>query len=128
MSLKLPFKTLPKQSAETVDVGDEICGVLPVPKHGCLTVNEELAIAEYFASVSPEVSMASVKVEVASILLQSRFNKEWTIADTKTLPAFELIEKLYEFTLGERRRWKEEQEAQPVAASEPTEGNAKKES
>jgi hypothetical protein len=124
MPLKLPFKTLPKQSTETVDVGDATCGVLPVPKFGCLTVNEELAIAEYFAAVSPEVSMAVVKAEVASILLQSRFNAEWTIADTKALPDFALVEKLYEFTLSERSRW---QEAQPVAESDPAEGNAKKE-
>jgi hypothetical protein len=123
MSLALPFKTLPKQSTETVDIGDETCGILPVPKHGCLTVNEELAIAGYFADVAPEVSMASVKVEVASILLQSRFDAAWTVeAIRKKIKHFELIEKLYEFTLNERSHW---QKAQPVAESDEAEETSK---
>jgi hypothetical protein len=121
MSLKLPFKTLPKKSEETVDIGDERCGVLPVPKFGCLTVNEELAIAEYFAFVSPETSMAVVKAEIVTLFLQSRINKDWTIADTKALPDFELVAKLYEFASNERLRWK----TQPVAESDEAEETSK---
>lgn len=108
----LPFKTLPKQSVETVDIGDETSGVLSIPKHGCLTVNEELAIAAYYMAVPSETPLAAAKVEVVAILLQSRLNKDLTTADVKALPDFGLVEKLYDFVLGERRRW---QEPQPVA-------------
>ena len=69
----LPFKT-PPRPPDTVDVGDEITGILVLPRYGSLTVQEDLAYSDALAE-APEGSnsrslMSNVRPKLALIALR----------------------------------------------------------
>lgn len=105
MTKKLPWVTLPNSSTSDREIGNKNYGVLSIPYYGSLTPNEEIEIANYFVNLKDQ-SLSELKVYAATLLLQSRFDKEWTIADTyEEIKSFALIEDLYNFFLSERNRW-----------------------
>lgn len=69
---QLPFKTQPRQP-DTIEVGDEITGILELPRYGSLTVAEDLAyVAALAASNATDgrVLMAEVRPKLAAIALR----------------------------------------------------------
>jgi hypothetical protein len=69
----LPFKT-PPRVPDTIDIGDEITGILEMPRHGSLTVEEDIAYVEALASTPSEndarLLMARVRPQLAAIALR----------------------------------------------------------
>ena len=66
------FKT-PPRAPDTVEVGDDITGVLVMPRHGSLTVAEDLAYVEALAeapATDGRLLMAQVRPKIAAIALR----------------------------------------------------------
>ncbi|MEG5173291.1 hypothetical protein [Microcoleus sp. B3-D7] len=104
----LPFKTTATQQGENIAlVEDGFGNSIEIPKYGCLTYNEENAISQYYIGLKDGVSRVDARLSEITILLRSRFKlPELTtdqVADqASTMP---MIDRLYEFVLGERTRW-----------------------
>lgn len=115
----LTFKTLDKPETQTISGID-------IPKRGCLTVAEELAIRNLGATINKQVEGMTqaqadleLKQQVVSILIRSRLDPNWDIEQTKAPkwvvavngetqtiePDMVLLDGLYEFFMGEQRRW-----------------------
>ncbi|TAG98728.1 MAG: hypothetical protein EAZ18_00180 [Oscillatoriales cyanobacterium] len=102
----LPFKTTTKES-ETALIEDGFGNSIEIPKYGCLTYNEEDAISKYYLSLKDGVSRVEARLVEITILFRSRFklpnlNVEEVAEQASTMP---MIDRLYDFVLGERTRW-----------------------
>lgn len=102
----LPFKSLGKE-IEAVVIEDGFGNSLEIPKYGCLTPNEANAIGQYYVNLQTgAIADAEAKLAELTILLKSRFKLDLTseeLADqAQTMP---MIERLYDFLMGERTRW-----------------------
>jgi len=104
----LPFKTtLIDKGENTALIEDGFGNSIEVPKYGCLTYNEENAISQYYIGLKDGVSRVDARLSEITILLRSRFKlpslKIDEVAEqASTMP---MIDRLYEFVLGERTRW-----------------------
>jgi hypothetical protein len=104
MAKPLAFKVQSQKKSQVEAIGNELTGVLELPRFGCVTPAEEIAIADYLLAVDQQ-SVSELKFDIATLLLQFRHDSEWTKADTKReIEDFQLIEGLYEFFSAERRR------------------------
>ncbi|HLO85681.1 MAG TPA: hypothetical protein VK203_11845 [Nostocaceae cyanobacterium] len=104
MTVQVPWKKAPLLAEETQDLGTEATGILAIAKHGALSPNEEIAVSDYWLSVGNK-SLSEAKVGLATIILRSRVDKNWTEEDTRKLPQFGLVEEIYDFVISERTRW-----------------------
>jgi hypothetical protein len=104
MTKPLSFK-LPGLSAATVaEIGNAAIGAIELPRYGCLTPGEEIALSQYMLKLK-EQSVSEMKLDVATLLLKSRHDTAWTRRDTEQqIQDFGLIEALYDFMLAERSR------------------------
>lgn len=104
MAKPLAFKVQSQKKSQTEAIGDDLTGVVELPRHGCVTPAEEIAISNYLLAVDQQ-SVSELKFDIATLLLQFRHDPEWTKEDTKReIEDFQLIEALYEFFSAERRR------------------------
>lgn len=136
--MAIPFKTL--SQTEVVDVAG-----FPIVKRGCLTVAEEIAVRNLDAEMKKsgaDLTQAQADIElkqrVATILIQSRLDKSWTLEKTRqpeweveidgkvqTIePDMVMLDALFEFYMSEQRRGKSLEELQGQA--EASEGKQKK--
>lgn len=104
----LPFKTTTADKGENTElIEDGFGNSIEIPKYGCLTYNEENAISQYYIALKDGVSRVDARLAEITILLRSRFNlpnlKTDEVAEqANTMP---MIDRLYDFVLGERTRW-----------------------
>lgn len=104
----LPFKTTVTDKGENTElIEDGFGNSIEIPKYGCLTYNEENAISQYYMTLKDGVSRVDARLSEITILLRSRFNlpnlKTDEVAEqANTMP---MIDRLYDFVLGERTRW-----------------------
>jgi hypothetical protein len=99
----LAFK-VPCRGPQMEPVGDETTGIIEVPKLGCFTPAEEIAWTNYMMNLGEE-SFSEAKLNVVTLMLQLRHDREWSRADTEAqIPDFGLVEKLYDFFVNERSR------------------------
>jgi hypothetical protein len=137
--MSLPFKTL--RIVETVEVAG-----FALPKRGCLTVSEEVAIRDLGANLEKICKGMNelqadieLKQQVVTILFQSRLDKSWTLEKTRA-PEWEIelsgqrqliepdmlmLDALYEFFITEQRRGKPLERAE-AAESGSANGSPKK--
>jgi hypothetical protein len=103
----LPWKTKRAVSSDQkVEIGHPDYGVLLIEKKGSLTPNEEIEVSNYFLNFANQDSLSQAKIEIATQLLKSRVEPNWTREDTlKEIESFALIEDLYQFHSNERSRW-----------------------
>ena len=132
--MALPFETYIQPESEL------IAGIL-IPKRGCLTVAEEIAMRDMAATLTEKTKDMTelqadifLKQQVVTILLK-RIDKTWTIEKTQASewevtidgevqsiePDMEMLDGLFMFAIGEQRRWKTDE----PQAEEPA-GNGKK--
>ena len=125
----LPFSTLPTENLD--QVGTEGSGYITLPKWGCISLNEQLAIENLAQDIKHDETKgiktgdARLKARVITILFQSRLDSEWTLEKTLNpwqvkgpdgkvhtiIPREPLIDALYNwFFSGERLRWEPEPE------------------
>jgi hypothetical protein len=101
----LPFKTSDKISEEYL-IEDGYGNSLPIPKYGCLTVDEGLATAS--VRYDPvKMSVADWKLNVVTAFLKSRFRlKELTPEEVaqqaQTQP---MLDRIFDFYQNEQTRW-----------------------
>lgn len=119
--MPLPFKSL--KPLESVVVAG-----IPIVKRGCLTVAELQAIADLSLEqeelLKDKTALQSdliLKQRIATILLQSRIDKSWTLEQTcapfwevvvdgnveKIEPDGEMLDELFDFFMNEQRRWQD---------------------
>lgn len=136
--MAIPFKTL--SEPEFVQVAG-----ITIRKRGCLTIAEEMAVRNLDAEIKKqagELTQAQadldLKQRVATILIQSRIDKTWTLEKTlnpeweveidgkKQLiePDMIMLDALFEFYMLEQRRGKTLEELQESA--EGSNGTPKK--
>jgi|GEM_PF-1747667 len=92
-------------------------GTLSIPRYGCLTVAEAIALDSLLESQSELLSTVGDSAEfvailhlnplLASLVLISRHDPNWTLEKTVNTFSLEEIGQIADFTLGERRRWKD---------------------
>lgn len=104
----LPFKTTVADKGEnTALIEDGFGNSIEILKYGCLTYNEENAISQYYMALKDGVTRVDARLSEITILLRSRFNLpdlkiEKVAEQASTMP---MIDRLYDFVLGERTRW-----------------------
>lgn len=124
--MAIPFKTLSEPEIVVV-AGFSIC------KRGCLTIAEEMAardlesqLKELSKGMSEAQADLDLKQRIATILIQSRLDKTWTLEKTKNTeweveidgkiqliePDMIMLDELFEFYLLEQRRGKSLEELQ----------------
>lgn len=108
LSQELPFPLFPKLvKGESVKVAG-----FEVARLRSLTVGEELAYGEFVANHLEEgIPDLVYKMVLATILLISRYDLDWTFEQTYTLNA-QAIDALYQF-------FRDERNPEPVAEPEP---------
>ncbi|HEY9697009.1 MAG TPA: hypothetical protein V6D10_07085 [Trichocoleus sp.] len=132
--MALPFKTYTQPESEL------IAGIL-IPKRGCLTVSEEIAMRDMSATLDEKTKDMTelqadiyLKQRIVTILLK-RIDKTWTIEKTEASewevtidgeaqtiePDMEMLDGLFMFAIGEQRRWRTDEPQTSEAA-----GNGKK--
>ena len=124
--MELPFEKL---------IADEpvIVGGIPMLKRGSLKIGEMQAASEIQDLLKGMEDLTAIardillKQHIATILIRSRVNKEWTLADTQAEtwnvkikgkaatiePDMQMMDELLEFFMNEQRRWKPQPEAEP---------------
>lgn len=109
---ELCFETHPKITADKFEmVGSDTIGKIKIPKLGCLTPNELLAWERYILKTNiKETSYGEIKIDIVTLMLQSRINQEWTKESTINLTSYTLVEALFRFFENERRNWEPEWE------------------
>jgi hypothetical protein len=115
---------LPFESPDLISVGR-----FRLPKLGCLTVQEAIALDDLLTSQGDliegsalEQAIAfrlSLQPAIACLLLISRDSAEWTLERVSADLSAEEVEELCDFLLGERRRWADPQKLQQPASSDP---------
>lgn len=119
----LPYKTL-RPAEEVVIAG------FPMIKRGCLTIAEMQAAADLGAAFDQKTegmtalqSDLFMRQHIATIMIRSRVDRGWTLEQTQAdlwhvmidgkqqaiEPDVIMLDELFEFYLGEQRRWKEPQ-------------------
>lgn len=109
--LSLTFKTPPSVEADMTEVvGSPQIGEVEIRKMGCLTPNEKIAWDRYALKVQNDLKLGRLgdgefTTEIVTMMLQSRYRKDWNRASTEALPNYPLIEALFRFFDGERSEW-----------------------
>lgn len=132
--MAIPFSTLKP-------VEEVVIGGIPMKKRGCLTVAEMQAAAdieaqtkEQLPNLSPAQADVMLKQHIATILIRSRVDRNWTLEQTQqpdwdvvidgkvtTIePDMDMLDELFTFFLNEQRRWKTETETEAEPAKKPT--------
>lgn len=89
-----------------------------IPRYGSITIEEYFLIDNLRAEIEVEaISNLAVSMALTTILLQCRFDRDWTATQTSKLP-LHWIEQAADFLLSEQNRW---QKPQPIeeGADEP---------
>jgi hypothetical protein len=109
----LPFE-VGEYKVEQYRVEDGLGNSLPVPKYGCLTWEENKDLNQFSLSAQNDTMMSdqAYRTGVVLLLLRKRFNISSSVTDNEILQYGEnrpvlqpMIDKLYEFFDGERKRW-----------------------
>ena len=125
--MAISFQTL--KQPEIVDVAG-----IPMRKRGCLTVAEEVAVRDLGAVLEDDLKgltplQADIKLKqlIATILIQSRLDRTWTLEKTKAPewmteingeiqaiePDMVMLDELYTFFMNEQRRWQKVEKVEP---------------
>jgi len=111
----MPFDLVPSKPL-TAKQKIEVAG-MKLPKRFSLTQGEVLVLAEIWERIGEDMSYATLKIAIASVLLMFRFNCDWTVEASFQLSG-EALDDIFQYYSNERLAWKAEEVAPPADEAE----------